>query len=136
MHNPTVFSGFIRGETLRHRRNNSDTQNLRDTISSFKLHLRERGYKDREINQYCEDGINTERTELLRFVPSLDKQIPLVFVTKFHFATKRINRVLKKHYKKLMRDERCKKLFPKPPMIAYSRHRNLKEILTRSLVRY
>lgn len=132
MHNPTVFSGFVKGEAIRLHRNNSSIINLNNDIYKFKLHLKERGYYDQEIDLNCRAATNMERSELLRFEPIINRQIPLVFVTKFHFSLKRINKALRKHYKKLIGNDTCKKLFPKPPMIAYSRHRNLKEILNRS----
>ncbi|CAG2228467.1 unnamed protein product [Mytilus edulis] len=98
-------------------------------------HLKQRGYKDHEIRRNCESALNIERPELLRFKQESDKQIPLVFVTKYHFSLGNINKALRKHYKKLVRNAKCRELFPKPPMVAYSRHRNLKEILTRSVVK-
>ncbi|CAC5391344.1 unnamed protein product [Mytilus coruscus] len=135
MHNPTVFSGFIKGEAIRHHRNNSNTQNLNNTICKFKGHLKQRGYKEHEIHRNCESALNIERPELLRFKQDSDKQIPLVFVTKYHFSLGNINKALRKHYKKLFRNAKCRELFPKPPMVAYSRHRNLKQILISSVVK-
>ncbi|CAG2252397.1 unnamed protein product [Mytilus edulis] len=103
--------------------------------ASMGSHLKQRGYKDLEILRNCESALNIERPELLRFKQESDKQIPLVFVTKYHFSLGNINKALRKHYKKLVRNAKCRELFPKPPMVAYSRHRNLKEILTRSVVK-
>ncbi|CAG2194381.1 unnamed protein product [Mytilus edulis] len=114
-------------------KNNIQTQSNRMFDNG---HLKQRGYKEHEILRNCESALNIERPELLRFKQESDKQIPLVFVTKYHFSLGNINKALRKHYKKLVRNAKCRELFPKPPMVAYSRHRNLKEILTRSVVQY
>ncbi|CAC5411685.1 unnamed protein product [Mytilus coruscus] len=82
MHTPTVFSGFITGEAICHHRNNSNTENLKDTICKFKGHLKQRGYKGHEIHRDCESALNIERSELFRFKQESDKQIPLVFYEK------------------------------------------------------
>ncbi|CAC5418549.1 unnamed protein product [Mytilus coruscus] len=121
-----------KGEAIRHHRNNSSTQNLKDTVCKFKGHLKHMGYKEHKIYCNCESALNIERSELLRFKQEPDKQIPLVFVTKYHFLLGNINKSLRKHYKKLLRYAKCRGLFPNPPMVAL---RNLKEILTSSVVK-
>lgn len=45
MHNPTMFSGFIKGKSIRHNQNNSNKQNLKGTICKFKGHPKQKGYK-------------------------------------------------------------------------------------------
>ncbi|CAG2210611.1 unnamed protein product [Mytilus edulis] len=102
------------------------------TLCKFKGNLKLRGYQEHEILRNCESALNIERPELLRFKQESDKQIPLVFVTKYHFSLGNINKALRKHYKKLLRNVGA---ISKPPMVALRRHRNLKEILTRSVVK-
>ena len=63
-------------------------------------HLKQRVYKEHEIHRNCESALNIERPELLRFKQESDKQIPLVFVTKYHFSLGNINKALRKHDKK------------------------------------
>lgn len=135
MHNPSVFSGIIRGESVRHCRNNSDKSHLQLHINNFKQYLLQRGYKDREINENIQHGTSKDRKELLRFTPKNINGIPLVYITKYHFAIRGLGKILRKYFKKILKNEKCKRIFTSPPMIAYSRHKNLKDILTRSLLK-
>lgn len=135
MHNPSVFNALIKGETLRHCRNNSNIQYRDDILGKFKHHLIERGYKSSEIDKSMNSALNKNRSELLQFRPRINRQIPLVFITKFHFSIRKINKLLRKHFRKLQKDDRCKEIFAAPPMIAYSKHRNLKDILTSSILK-
>lgn len=50
-HNPSVFKGFIKGETIRHVRNTTDTAACNEILNEFKLNLKKRGYSRIEINQ-------------------------------------------------------------------------------------
>ena len=50
-HNPSVFKGFIKGETIRHMRNTSDADVFQEILNDFKTKLRKRGCSDDEINQ-------------------------------------------------------------------------------------
>lgn len=134
MHNPSVFGGFIKGQAIRHNRNNSSKSTLNPMILKFKTHLQNRGYSDHEINKNCNAALSISRQELLRFEPKQSKTIPLVFVTKYHFALQGLNKALRKHFKKLRKNARCKDIFTKQPMVAYSRHRNLKDCLTNSRI--
>ena len=94
LHDPKVFAGFIKGETIRHRRNNSDAENLEKTINNFKIQLLERGYAENEIDQGVQSALRNERSELLRFNQTVDRPIPLVFVTEFHFNTRNLRKNL------------------------------------------
>ena len=60
--------------------------------------------------------------------------IPLVFKTKYnpHFAGKYIGQTLLKHWNIIEKNVRLKMVFPKPPMIAYSRSENLHNSLVKA----
>ncbi|CAG2219534.1 DIRC2 [Mytilus edulis] len=66
--------------------------------------LKLRGYQEHGILRNCESALNIKRPELLRFKQESDKQIPLVFLIKYHFSLGNINKDLRKHYKKLLRN--------------------------------
>jgi hypothetical protein len=44
-----VFSGFIKGEAIRHIRNINNEDDLHDIISNFRKRLIDRGYRESEI---------------------------------------------------------------------------------------
>ena len=60
--------------------------------------------------------------------------IPLVFKTKYnpHFAGKYIGQALLKHWNIIEKNIRLKMIFPKPPIIAYSRSENLRDSLVKA----
>jgi hypothetical protein len=50
-HNKHVFSGFIKGETIRHIRNTNNGDDLHDIFSNFRKRLIDRGYRESEIEK-------------------------------------------------------------------------------------
>ena len=48
-HSKHVFSGFIKGEAIRHIRNTNNGDDLHDIISNFRKRLIDRGYRESEI---------------------------------------------------------------------------------------
>jgi hypothetical protein len=50
-HNKHVFSGFIKGQTIRHIKNTDNGDNLHDIISKFRKWLIDRGYRESEIEK-------------------------------------------------------------------------------------
>ncbi|CAG2193463.1 unnamed protein product [Mytilus edulis] len=55
---------------------------------------------------------------------------PLVLATKFNPLLKQLGRRIRKHWQLIENDITAKNLFPRPPMIAYRKHKNVKEYLT------
>ena len=66
------------------------------------------------------------------------QQLPLVFKTKYntHFAWKYIGQALLKHWNIIKKKVRLKMVFPKPPLIAYSRSENLRDSLVKAKTPY
>jgi hypothetical protein len=54
---------------------------------------------------------------------------PLVISTKFHPNLWALNRIIRKYWPGILRNPQNRKIFPRPPMIAYRRGRNLSERL-------
>ena len=48
-HSRHVFTGFIKGEAIRHIRNTNDKNELQTILSSFKLNLMKRGYNELKL---------------------------------------------------------------------------------------
>ena len=57
---------------------------------------------------------------------------PLVLATKFNPSFNGLNKAIKKHWHLIEQNDSTKTMFPKPPIIAYKRHKNLKDLLTSS----
>ena len=130
-HSKHVFSGFIKGEAIRHIRNTNEQNEVEKTLSNFKLRLKGRGYTDQEIDQNIRAASSRKRSDLLKGTSNKkSKDIPLVFSTKYNPCIKGIKKCIMKHWHTLKEDEICKNVFSKEPIIAYSKHKNLGDILT------
>ncbi|KAK3109108.1 hypothetical protein FSP39_023246 [Pinctada imbricata] len=132
-HCQSVFKGFIKGECIRHLRNTNDKQILEIILDDFRMHLLNRGYSETEINP-----IITE-TKLLARSKALEKQrnkraipTPLVMVTKYNPCVKGLKRRLLKYWKDLKSDSDCNQIFDSEPMVAYSKHKNIGDLIIRA----
>ena len=98
----------------------------------FMEKLSARGYNDAELFK-ADFFINFEDRQHFIKEKLKSTAIPLVFNTKYnrHFAGKYIRQALPKHWNIIDKNVRLKMIFPKPPMIAYSRSENLRDSLVR-----
>ncbi len=71
---------------------------------------------------------NCDRKNLLEDKTTTNRKSP-VLVTKFNPAVKQLKRLLIKHWQLLQQNERCIQVFQNLHMVAYSREKNLKELL-------
>ena len=131
-HPPACFRGFIKGELGRYRRNASNEHCYLKKAQSFKSKLLERNYKESEVDKCFNDmkfsdrRLNPRQYGLKRrgtLAP------PLVLATKFHPKLWALNRIMKKYWPMVLRNHENKKIFPRPPMLAYRRGQNLSELL-------
>jgi hypothetical protein len=123
-----VFTGFIKGEAIRHIRNTNDKNELQTIISSFKLNLIKRGYNEIEIDDNINQALSNNRAEFLNKKSKMHtKEIPLVLSTKYSTCIRKIKQCLVKHWQLLKHNEICRDIFTKEPIIAYIMHRNLGE---------
>ena len=60
-----VFTGFIKGEAIRHIPNANDKNELQAILSSFKLNLMKRGYNELEIDDNINQALSNRRAEFL-----------------------------------------------------------------------
>ena len=58
------------------------------------------------------------------------KAPPLILATKFNPLFKQLGKLIRKHLHLTENDATATRLLPRPPIIAYRKHRNLKEYLT------
>ena len=133
-HNPAVFKGFIKGETIRHLRNTSDENKLHEVLREFKINLSKRGYDNREIEKSITDALhNQKRSNALNSAGKKPSgKIPLVLVTKHNPCITLIKRKLLKYWHILNRDKKCNEVFKNLPIVAYKRHKNIGDLLTSS----
>lgn len=135
-HPPAVFKGLVKGETIRTRRICSDENTALSEVAFFHDKLEQRGYPKAMLEEQSKSIMNIPREQLLQKRQQnkrkRDKKPPLVFVSTYHPSIKDLSRKIKKHWSIIERDPECSKLFPKPPLTAYRRAPNLKDLLIQS----
>lgn len=93
-----TFKGFIMGEIIRYKRSTSDPQKAKQLILQFKKRLILRGYSESEIDNTVLETESINRHDLLKNSKTKSNRPPLVFVTKYNPAVKRLGRILRKHW--------------------------------------
>ena len=133
-HNKAVFTGFIKGECIRHARNTSDKDVLRKQLLEFNFQLTKRGYSNHEIKPIIEETLSLDRQNLLQSNrnKSNTKSIPNVLVTKYDPRIKGLKNRIMKHWKSLQNDDYCKMVFKSDPIIGFSKHKNIGDMITNS----
>jgi len=137
-HPDSVFKGLIKGETLRIVRNCSDKKTQEEETAFFHEKLTRRGYNPTTLKSISQEILNTSRENLLQHTGRKSKKDltpPLVMVTKFHPAIRKLSRTIRKHWKHTQNDPECQALFKNLPMIAYKREKNLGDFIISSKLR-
>ena len=134
-HNHKVFKGILRGEIIRQIRNNSDQENLTKEIELISKRFAKRGQKISEINKINASTLEITRKQILKNERSQEKSnTNPIFVTKYHKGLHKLSKILRKHWHFIENDEDSKFLFPRPPLIAFKRNKNLSQFLTSAKV--
>ena len=116
---------------LRIRRICSDKENFRQHCLTLTNHLRMRGYKLGLIKDGIRKAAALTREEVLRpkDVEATTSDSRVIFSTTYNPIVPDLKNKLKQLHPVLLSSERCKKIFPDPPLLAYRRNRNLNDML-------
>ena len=135
-HPPHVFNAFIYGECLRYARNTNNLEDFRKTVQNFSRKLLNRGYSQQEI-ELATSKISLEgRTQLVHKPQkgTRTKKLPVVFSTTYNPAVNHrdLKRAICKHWRHIQSNEQLREIFPNPPLIAYRKARNIREMIVRA----
>ena len=130
--NGKVFiSKYCKEKITRFIRSCCNRDDLDKQIEIFKQKLTLRGYSENEINPQIDKALRKNRLNTLCYKKRNKQNCPpLVLATKFNPLFKQLGRRIRKHWQLIENDITAKNLFPRPPMIAYRKHKNVKEYLT------
>ena len=130
-HPSSVFKGFIIGELTKIFRCTNNSNDIEFEIEMFRNHLLKQGYKQNELNKITPITKKIDRSTTLKYkIKNKNVAPPLVLATKYNPCFKQLGRVIRKHWHLIEKDKITKELFPRPPIIAYKKHKNLKDLLT------
>ena len=93
-----------------------------------------RDYKVKLVDKAIDRARTIPREKALERVTKEKEKGRPVFSIEYHPALPSISHILKKHWRVMVDDPYLKDIFPKPPMVAYRRPKNLKEKLVRAKV--
>ena len=111
----------------------SDPRDFSHHLRILRKKLVQRGYRPNVITAAFDKLKNTTRSQALLKVQRVDSKrpcLPIPYDPRFPAVSK----ILHKHWSVLTRDPRYKRMFPQPPMVSYSRCKNLKDFLVRAKV--
>ena len=108
-----------------------------ERMEEMRQDLLSRTYHPKILENACKRILKLTRKEALQKVIKTsekeDKKLP--FVITYHPKLPSIAGITKKHWKVMCDDSpKLKRCFPKPPVVAYKRHKNLRDLLIRSKV--
>ena len=116
---------------LRIRRICSNVDDFKQHCNTLTQHLRKRGYKLGLIKDGIRKAAERSRDDVLK--PSdkdnVQKDERVIFSTTYNPIVPDLKKKLKEMQPVLLTSERCKTIFPDPPLLAYRRNRNLNDML-------
>lgn len=96
--------------------------------NDLKEQLQKRGYKTELIIKQLNKVDNLDREDLLKYkTKKINDRVPLVLT--YSDALPNIHSILHKHISTLHRSKNLKDIFPQPPLVAFRRDKNIKDIL-------
>jgi hypothetical protein len=124
----------IYSQALRYRRLITDDEHLHTHLNRLRLILLARGYPNSTITHEFNKIQNITQQELI--IKSYTTQLtnttiqPVIpFIIPFHTDLPPIPKILHSHWDLLTRDPELSEHYKKPPVTAFKRHKNLKDML-------
>ena len=111
----------------------SKPENLNTRLEELKQFLLSREYRKKSIEDAISKIMNMNRLDALKKMPKKENKRP-IFVLTYNPALPSVSSILKKHWRVMTQDPYLKEVFPEPPMVAFRRAKNLKDILIKAKV--
>ena len=102
-------------------------------LNELKQLLLDRDYKVKVIDAAIEKAKNIPRKEALKRVTRTTTDRP-VFPVTHHPALPSIPKIINKNYRTMTQNPHMQETFPKPPMVAYKRPKNIRDFIIKAKV--
>ena len=122
-------------QAIRLKRICSSESKLNYRLGQLKTQLKSRGYKTKNITDAFDKAQEKDRASLMEYKNKATRADRIPFVVTFHPDLTNISSTIRKHWRLIENDSSLKEIFPSPPVIAYRRPKNLKDILVTSKVK-
>ena len=122
-------------QSLRIRRICSRDEDYTKRTEELKEHLKGRGYRDTTVDTQIQLATQTSREEALLPRPRRPalERIPLVVT--YRPGLTKLSSIVRKHLPTLHISDKLRKAIPNPPLVAYRRPPNLRDLLVRAEVK-
>ena len=111
----------------------SDRETLKLRLEELKCLLLSREYRKKSIEDSIQRVLNMDRNEALKYKPKQQND-RTIFVLTYNPALPSVSKILQKHWRVMVGDPYLKEVFPRPPMVAFRRAKNLKDHLIRAKI--
>ena len=119
-------------QALRLRRICSEEEHLLKWTRELKKHVLKRGYCEQQLNDEIHRALAISRENCLQLRPSQDKPARIPLVVTYHPILPSFQSITKRHLPTLQTSEKLRDAFLHPPLIAFRRPRNLRDLLVRA----
>ena len=122
-------------QALRYRSICSEGRQFRDRVGNLAGWLKDRGYEESIVNEQIDRVRRLDRETLLAETdrgpnPGRGDRIPLVIT--YHPAFNSVGKAIRSLHSMLSNSEEHREVFPEPPVTAFRRCKNLKDLLVRA----
>ena len=132
-HPKAVFKGLIKGELIRFVRTSTNNEDYLNRAAIFKEKLLVRGYSNHEFEHAFSQVDHGLRQTYLQEKTRLSiKDTPLVFTTTYNPHLRGYSTALTRSWRYIEENELLKKVFPRKPILAFRRNKNLQDTLVRA----
>ncbi len=121
---------------LRLRKICSDKKDYKEKAAEMGAFFINQGYPRRLVELKRRKAERVDRASLLEEkTPAVEKNDRIVFPVLYHPTNIKMTSTIKENYKRLGRDDEVGDLFTEPPMVAFRRDRNLRDMLVHSRIK-
>ena len=116
-------------QALRLRRICSDDRTYLKRTREFKQYFLSRGYNEQHLEKEFNRALDITREASLQSKPNQEKSVRIPLVVTYHPILPSFHSITKRHLSILHTSERLREALRHPPLIAFRRPRNLRDLL-------
>ena len=130
-HPASCRRGLVCSQFIRYRRLITNDQRFRERVQMLRATLLARGYRDADILQAIAKASSYTQADLLEPKTPEEKSIT-PFIIPYNFDITHFSTILRQHWSLIKNDPDLSGLFHEPPIVAFQKHPNLKDIFVRT----
>jgi hypothetical protein len=131
-HPETCKKGLIYSQMLRYRRIITSDKEFQEKAQNLRVALIGRGYKDKDILPHINKASSYTQSQLLINTTPKNNTRTLPFVIPYNPDLAPLSHILTQHWHYIENDPVLSRVWLEQPVIAYQRHKNLKEHFVRT----